>query len=124
MTTRRIIIAVASALMLTSAAQAGELQAHRGGSIDLGELAGVAYYMPESDGFRVVATLAQGESGAPVRFEAVLLPGQNVVLSTIRVVDAAPLAIKLSREGDRVLVRDASAPSWDEVVVLDAPATN
>jgi hypothetical protein len=46
------------------------------------------------------------------------------VLSTIRVVDAAPLAIKVSREGDRVFIRDASAPSWDEVVVLDAPATN
>jgi hypothetical protein len=124
MTTYRIIIAVAAALMLTSAAQASELQAHRGGSIDLGELAGVAYYMPESDGFRVVATLAQGESRAPVRFEAVLLPGQSVVLSTIRVADAAPVAIKVRREGDGVRILDASAPSWDEVVVLEAPATN
>jgi hypothetical protein len=124
MTTHRTIIAVASALMLTSAAQASELQALRGRSIDLGELAGVAYYTPESDGFRVVATLAQGESGAPVRFEAVLLPGQTVVLSTIRAVDATPVAIKVSREGDRVLVLEASAPSWNEVVVLDAPATN
>ena len=76
--------------MLTGAAQASELQAVRGRSIDLGELAGVAYYTPESDGFRVVATLAQGESGAPVRFEAVLLRGQSVVLSTIRAVDAPP----------------------------------
>jgi hypothetical protein len=124
MTIHRIIIAVASALMLTSAAQASELQAVRGRSIDLGELAGVAYYTPESDGFRVVATLAQGESGAPVRFEAVLLPGQSVVLSTIRVADAAPVAIKFSREDDRVRILDASAPSWNEVVVLDAPATN
>jgi hypothetical protein len=81
-------------------------------------------YTPESDGFRVVATLAQGQSGAPVRFEAVLLPGQTVVLSTIRVADAAPIAIKVSREGDRVLILDASAPSWNQVVVLDAPATN
>lgn len=124
MTPHRIIIAVASALMLTSAAQASELQAVRGRSIDLGELAGIAYYTPESDGFRVVATLAQGESGAPVRFEAALLPGESVVLSTIRVADAAPVAIKVSREGDRVRILDASAPSWDEVVVLDAPATN
>jgi hypothetical protein len=126
MTIRRIVIAVASALTLSSAAQASELHPLRGRSIDVGELAGVAYYTVERDGFRVVATLAQGESGAPVRFEAVLLPGQSVVLSTIRVVDAEPVlvAVEVSREGDRVLLHDAPAPSWDEVVVLDAPATN
>ena len=91
------------------------------------ENAARAYYTVERDGFRVVATLAQGEFGAPVRFEAVLLPGQSVVLSTIRVVDAEPVlvAVEVSREGDRVLLHDAPAPSWDEVVVLDdAPATN
>jgi hypothetical protein len=125
MTIRGTVIAAASTLMLTSAAQASELHPARGRSIDLGELAGVAYYTVESDGFRVVATLAQGESGAPVRFEAVLLSGQSVVLSTIRVVDAEPVlvAVEVSREGGSVLLHEAPAPSWDDVVVLDAPAT-
>ena len=30
-------------------------------------MSGVAYYTVERDGFRVVTTLAQGETGTPVR---------------------------------------------------------
>ncbi len=128
MTVRRLIIAAAAALTLTGAAHANELQPLQGRPIDLGELSGVAYYTAERDDFRVVATLAEGEAGAPVRLEAVLTPGQSVVLSTVGVVDGAPVpvAVEISRQGDEVLVRDAPATrtSWNEVIVLDAPATN
>ena len=111
MTIRRIIIAAASALTLVGAAQANELRLRpiEGRTIDLGDLSGVAYYTVEHDGFRVVATLAQGEAGTPVRFEALLAPGQSVVLSTPRGVGVAPVAVEISRQGDQVLVSDAPA---------------
>jgi hypothetical protein len=52
-------------------------------SIDLGPVAGVAYYTVERDGFHLVATLAPAsETATPFRVEAVLAPGQRVTLST------------------------------------------
>ena len=82
MTIRRTILAAAFALAFVGAAHADGLRPIEGRSIDLGEVSGIAYYTVERDGFRVVATLAQGEAGTPVRVEAVLAPGQSVVLST------------------------------------------
>ena len=71
-------------------------------------MSGIAYYTVERNGFRVVATLAQeGQDGAPVRVEAVLAPGQSVVLSSARGAGAAPDAVEISRRDDRVLVREA-----------------
>jgi hypothetical protein len=128
MTVRRIMIGAVAALTLTGAAHASELKPLQGRLIHLGELSGIAYYTAEQDGFRVVATLAEGETGAPVRLEAVLAPGQSVVLSTVRVVDGAPVpaALEISRQGDEVLVLDAPATktSWDEVAVLEVSATH
>ena len=97
-----------SALAFVGAAQADSLRPIEGRSIRLGEVSGIAYYTVERDGFRVVATLAQGEHGTPVRVEAVLAPGQSVVLSTPREAGAAPDAVEISRQDDRVLVREAA----------------
>ena len=73
-------------------------------------MSGVAYYTAERDGFRVVATLAQqGEDATPVRFEAVLVQGQSVVLSTPRKAGAPAEAVEISRQADTVLVRKANA---------------
>src|SRR5882724_10945504 len=80
MTIHRTILAAAFTLASTGAAHADELQPLQARSIDLGEMAGVAYYIVERDGFRLVAILAQGVTGTPVRFETVLAPGQSVVL--------------------------------------------
>ena len=107
-------IAILAAATLTLALTAGSARADvarpaEGRSIDLGEVSGVAYYTVERDGFRVVTTLAQGEAGTPVRFEAVLAPGQSVVLSTPGGVSVAPDAVEISRRDDRVLVRGAAA---------------
>jgi len=74
-------------------------------SIDLGDVSGVAYYTVERDGFHVVTTLAQGEAGTPVRVVSVLAPGQHVVLSTA----SRTSGLEISRQGDRVLVRNASS---------------
>ena len=73
-------------------------------------MSGVAYYTVEPDGFRVVATLNQeGEDAKPVRVEAVLAPGQSVVLSTPRGVDEAPAAVEIGRQADSLFVRKAAA---------------
>jgi hypothetical protein len=108
MTIRRIIIAAAFALTVAGAAQADGLRPIEGRSIDLGDVSGIAYYTVEPDGFRVVATVAQGEAGTPVRLETVLAPDQSVVLSTPREGSVAPNAIKISRHGDQVLVHQAA----------------
>ena len=107
MSVHRTILAAAFALASIGAATANELRPVEGRSIDLGQVSGVAYYTVERDGFRVVATFAQGEAGTPVRFEAVLAPGQSVVLSTPRAAGVAPRRVQISRQSDRVLVHDA-----------------
>lgn len=107
MTIRRLIITTASSLTLLGAAHASELKPILSQKIDLGEVSGVAYYTVERDGFHVVATLAEGNTGTPVRVQAVLVPGQSVVLSTPREVGAAPVAVEISRQGDKVLVVEA-----------------
>jgi hypothetical protein len=109
MTIRRTVAITAAALMFVGTAQAGELKPTRPQSIDLGDVSGVAYYTIERDGFHVVATLGEGETGTTVRFQAVLVPGQKVVLSTPRAVGVAPIAVEISRREDEVFV--AAAPT-------------
>ena len=106
MTIRRMIVAAALALPLVGTADARELQPIRPLSIDLGQVSGVAYYTVEGDGFHVVATLGEGKAGTPVRFQAVLVRGQRVVLSTPREAGVAPVALQISREGDKVFVTE------------------
>jgi hypothetical protein len=84
MTTSRAILAAAFTLASIGATHADGLRPIQGRSIDLGELSGIVYYTVEPDGFWVVATLAEGEVGTPVRIKAVLSTGQSIVLSTAR----------------------------------------
>ena len=101
------ILAAAFSLAAVTAARADGLRPIEGRTIDLGHVSGVVYYTVEHDGFRVVATFAQGETGTPVRFEALLAPGQSVVLSTPRAAGVAPREVQISRQNDRVLVHEA-----------------
>ena len=109
MTIRRSILATAFAfaVAITSAAQAGELRPIEGRTINLGEVSGVVYYTVEREGLHVVATLAQGDSGTPVRIEALLAPGQSVLLSAPRGVGMAAQTVEISRHDDRILVQAA-----------------
>ena len=107
MSIRSTLFATAIALASLGTAHANGLRPIEAKSIDLGEVSGVAYYTVEPDGFRVVTTLAQGEAGTPIRIVSVLAPGQRVVLSTPRQADA----LEISRNGDSVLVRKATAAS-------------
>jgi len=95
--------ALAAAVGLVATAQAAELVAYRGQSIDLGVVNGIAYYTVEKSGYRIVATLAASDSKA-VRFEAVLAPGQSIVLSSPSALGEAPRRIEIGRQGDHVEV--------------------
>ena len=104
MSIRSMLFAVAFGVASLAAARADGLRPMAGKSIDLGGISGIAYYTVEGDGFHVVATLAQGEAGTPIRVVSVLAPGQRVVLSTPQAA-----AIEISRKGDSVLVRKTSS---------------
>jgi hypothetical protein len=107
MSIRNMLFATAFALAFPGAAHANGLHPIEAKSINLGDVSGVAYYTIERDGFHVVATLAQGEAGTPIRVVSVLAPGQRVVLSTPYQADA----LEISRRGDSVLVRKVDAAS-------------
>ena len=115
MSIRHVILAATLALALVGSASAETLKPVQGRNIDaqgidLGAVSGVAYYTAEPDGFRVVATLTQGgEDTVPVRVEAILAPGQSVVLSTPHGAGEAPERVQISRQADTVLVRKATA---------------
>jgi hypothetical protein len=107
MSIRNTLFVAAFALASLAAARADAVRPIQAKSIDLGEISGIAYYTVERDGFHVVTTLAQGETGTPVRVVSVLAPGQSVVLSTARLAGA----IEISRKGDGLFVRRANAVS-------------
>jgi hypothetical protein len=109
MSVRNLVLTASTALMLAGAAHAGELRPTQGQTLDLGGVLGVAYYTVEPDGYHVVATLTDGEAGAPVRFEAVLTPGQAVTLSSPAGEGGALRSVEFSRLQDHVLVRAATA---------------
>jgi hypothetical protein len=107
MSIRSILFAAAFGIAVLAPAHADGLRPMEGKSIDLGGISGIAYYTVERDGFHVVATLAQGKAGTPIRVVSVLAPGQRVVLSTPQKADA----IEISRKGDSIHVRNANTAS-------------
>ena len=105
----------AAGVLVSRAAQAAELRPMEASSVVLGDVSGVAYYTAENDGYRVVTTLAPGESTTPVRFITTLLPGQKAILSVPREPGLSPISVEISRSGDRVIV----TKGWN---LADAPA--
>jgi hypothetical protein len=107
MSIRHLIFAAAFAFVSLGSARADGLRPIEAKSIDLGGVSGIVYYTVERNGFHVVTTLAQGESGTPFRVVSVLARGQRVVVSTPQQANA----LEISREGDSLLVRPAKAVS-------------
>jgi hypothetical protein len=102
-----ILAAAAFGLSFTGAALAADLKPIQDQAIDLGGVAGDAYYTVEPDGFHVVATFAQRDASAtPMRFETVLSSGQTVTFSTPRAAGVAPVGVTLTRQNGRVLVSE------------------
>jgi hypothetical protein len=102
---QRSVLAAIAALALYGVASAQALNPVESQSIDLGQVAGDAYYTVQPDGFHVVATFGtRGNAGAPVRFQAVLARGQSVTVSTPRSEGEAPLSVTISRQNDELRV--------------------
>lgn len=105
---RNALLVATLTLTTLGAAHADSVLPTHARTIDLGEVSGVAYYTVERDGFHVVTTLVQGETGTPVRVVNVLAPGQSVLLSAARELGAAPIEVEISRQGDTLLVREVA----------------
>lgn len=105
MKSRPVALALLAALALAGAARGAEVQPLAGTPVTLGPVSGTAFYTAGEGGFRVVATLAQGVDGVPVRVVATLAPGQAVTLSVPGKAGEEPTAVELARDGDRLLVR-------------------
>ena len=99
-------VMIAGVPMVTQAKQLQPLQSQK---IDLGAVAGDAYYTVGPRGYDVVATFAQRDGTAtPVRVEALLKPGQTVIFSTPGSVGNASQTVELARRADTVEVHKAA----------------
>lgn len=95
-------------LGVSSGAGAEQIREMAGVSIALGELSGNLYYVPDRDGYRVVATVSSGDRATPLRFVATLAQGQSVVFSAPGKVGEPERQLKVVRAGDRVFVQTSS----------------
>jgi hypothetical protein len=105
MNMRTLTLAAILSLTAFGVALADDVKPTLVDSLNLGDVSVVAYYTVERDGYRVVTTLAKGETGTPIRFESVLAPGQSVLLSTDSGVGVAPVSVEISRKDGTVHVR-------------------
>lgn len=99
-----LVASAAVCALFAQAARAAEMKPIEAQSIALGDLKGVAYYTVETDGYRVVTTLADAESGQPVRFVGTLAPGQKLSFSVPRAAGTLPIAAEIARTGDKVFI--------------------
>jgi hypothetical protein len=79
-------------------------------TVTLGAYTGVAYYTVEDTGYQVVATVAAGEAGVPIRFVSTLADGQNAMLSVPQAAGSPALELEFQRCGDAVVVRSPTSP--------------
>jgi len=107
------IIGIASTFVPVSLAQADELSAMAGKSLDLGQFHGVLYYTSEKDGYRVVATLTDGEGGLPLRFSTTLAENQSATISVPGPLGEPGQDIEIIRTGDTLTISDAGSASGE-----------
>lgn len=107
MSIHRTLLAATLVLSSLGIAKADGLKPIQAQKIELGDVSGTAYYTVEQNGFRVVTTLSQGETGTPLRMVVLLAAGQSVVLSTANEAGVAPFEFEIARVKDDVIVRRA-----------------
>jgi hypothetical protein len=105
-TVRNFIGGLAAFCLTASPLHAGELSVMAGESIDLGRFHGVVYYTSETDGYRVVATVADGEAGLPVRFSVTLAKNESARISVPGKLGEPGHSLELSRSGDKLTVAE------------------
>jgi hypothetical protein len=108
---RNFIGGLAMLCIAASPLRADELPAGAGETIDLGRFHGVVYYTSEDDGYRVVATIADGEAGVPMRFSVTLADNQSATISVPSVFGGPAYSLKISRSGDTLTLTDKGRAS-------------
>lgn len=104
-----VIGGLAACWLAASPLHAGELSATAGETIDLGRFQGVVYFTSENDSYRVVATIADGEAGLPVRFSATLADNQSATISVPGKPGEAGHSFEIARSGDKILLTEAGS---------------
>ena len=110
---RSLTLAAALALASAASASAVELKPAKASSVDLGTYRGSIYYIPQADGYRVVATLSplniDGAHTPAVRLVTTLNADQTVTLSVPGTLNASgrETTVAFSRRGDVVEVAAA-----------------
>jgi hypothetical protein len=112
---------VAFSLAATPAA-AAELTALEAGSLEIGSFRGVVFYTAQPEAYHVVATIADGEGGLPVRFEATLGENQKLAISVPGKLGEQGDMVVISRIGERLAVAPAPAAK-SELIVAGPPAS-
>ena len=90
----------------SSGAEAEQIREMAGVSISLGNLSGDLYYVPDREGYRVVATIGSQDRSMPLRFTATLTQGQSIVFSVPGKMGEPERRLRVVRTGDRVFVTD------------------
>jgi hypothetical protein len=102
-------------IVAAGAVHGEELEQMQGKSFSLGPLTGVAYYVRTEAGYKVIATLAAGETGTPMRVAATLLAGQTLEISVPNGVGEAATALQIARVGDSLTVTGADQGDFPPV---------
>jgi hypothetical protein len=111
-TRRRVIQTVFGGLTAVAFAttslpvHAAELTPMTGESVTLGKFQGVIYFTNNDDGYRVVATISDSESGSTVRFSTTLGENQSATISVPGEFGKADESLEISRSGDTLFLVD------------------
>ena len=105
---------IAAFCIAAAPAFADELDALQGATVELNAFRGIVYYTEAADGYRVVTTIAEGEAGLPVRFEATLNEGESVTISVPGELGESSKAVEISRTGG--ILRLTSVEPVTEIV--------
>ena len=97
-------IAYAALCLAATPSTPGSLFAMKAESIELGGFSGIVYYTDEYDGYRVVATIAEGEAGLPVRFVATLAESEGITISVPGDLGTLGRELKIARAGGKLMV--------------------
>jgi hypothetical protein len=114
--------ALAALIFTVSPAYAGDVGEFQAATINLEPFQGIIYYTNESDGYHVVATVAEGETGLPVRFEATLAEAQKLTISVPGRMGEKSRSFEISRVGEKLTVLEPQLMIEDAVAGAQALA--
>jgi hypothetical protein len=113
-------IVLAMLCLAATPALADELYPMEAKSISVGGFRGIVYYTHEQDGYHVTATIAEGESGLPVRFEATITERQKLTITVPRRLGEQSYVVELLRVDGKLVIAPlepaqelAAAPNLD-----------